>query len=102
MSPNAIASRITSSRGIGRPALLGVLLLLGVAATLAWSTMSLQAHTCNVCMDYQGRSKCREVAATSIEEARTGAITNACAFVSSGMRDSMACQRTQPTTETCN
>ncbi len=90
-----------AARGLSRPGVVGGLLLVGVIAFVLWGTLNLEAHSCEVCMEYQGRSQCREVAAATIEEARTGAILNACAFVASGMRDSMDCQRTRPASENC-
>jgi len=52
-------------------------------------------------VSYKGRAKCRTVAASTVAEARQAAIMNACAFVSAGMRDSMACQRSPTTSESC-
>lgn len=52
-------------------------------------------------MTYGGRSQCRTVSAASEAEAREGAIVNACAFLSGGVTDSMACQRTPATSERC-
>lgn len=81
--------------------MIGFVLLGLVIAFVVGNSMTLQAHSCNVCMEYKGRSKCREVAAATIDGAREGAVLNACAFISSGMRDSMECQRTRPATEVC-
>ncbi len=59
------------------------------------------ATTCEVCIEYRGRTQCRKVSAASEEEAITAAMVNACAFVSGGVTDSMACQRTTPTSTIC-
>jgi hypothetical protein len=52
-------------------------------------------------MEYNGNSQCRTVAAATVELAREGAITNACAYLSGGVTDSMACHRETPKSEKC-
>ena len=87
--------------GITRVGLVGLLLFTGVAAVLLWQSLQLEAATCEVCMAYGGGRQCRTVGGATIDDARTAAITNACAFLSSGVTDSMACQRTPPLSESC-
>jgi hypothetical protein len=57
--------------------------------------------TCEVCMSHRGRSQCRTVAGADQEEASKAAILNACAYISGGVTDSMACQRAEPTSSKC-
>ena len=80
----------------------GVLLFGGHAVVLVYGTVKMSEHSCDTCVSYKGRDKCRTVAASTVAEARQAAIMNACAFVSAGMRDSMACQRSPITRESCN
>jgi hypothetical protein len=87
--------------GMSRAGLVGLLLILGIVALLAASSMTASGHQCEVCVEYRGRSQCRTVAAATIELARDGAMNNACAFISGGVTDSMACQRQKPTREQC-
>lgn len=87
--------------GVSQPGVIGTLLLVLVVGVVVWGTLGLQAHQCSVCMEYRGQRQCRDVAAATIEEAREGAILNACAFIASGMRDSMDCQRQPPESVTC-
>jgi hypothetical protein len=53
-------------------------------------------------MTFAGREACRTVEAATTSEARTSAINNACAFLASGVTDSIACEHGQPTREDCH
>ena len=86
---------------MSRAGLVGLLLMLGVVAWVLAGSFSASGHSCEVCIEYRGRSQCRTVAAATVELARDGAIQNACAFLSSGVTDSMACGRQKPTSEKC-
>lgn len=87
---------------MSRAGLLGFALMAAVFGTMIVQSMSVDAHTCEVCMEYAGRSQCRTVAAATVAEARQGAIQNACAFLAGGVTDSMACHRARPVSEQCN
>jgi hypothetical protein len=76
--------------------------LLGLIGFVVWSSLRVGHVRCEVCMDFGGRQACRAVDADSEGDARMGAITNACAFLSSGVTDTMACQRTPPTKADCH
>ena len=75
--------------------------LLAFMALIVWRSFQVGGVRCEVCIDYGGRSQCRAVDAASREEALQGATQNACAFLSSGVTDSMACARTPPTKAEC-
>ncbi len=75
-----------------------VLLVLGL---IVFSTLSLGGYSCEVCMEYQGRSKCRTARGSTEEEARKTGIDNACAFLASGVTDSIACTNTPPKSVQC-
>jgi hypothetical protein len=87
--------------GVSRAGIVGFLLLAAVIAFVLAQSMSLEAHVCEVCMQYRGGSQCRTVGGATEDEARQGAIVNACAFLSSGVTDSMACQRQPPLRVDC-
>ena len=66
-------------------------------AIMVTSTRGLSAHRVEVCVEYQGRSDCRTASASTKPAALSTATVNACAHLTSGMTDSMACQNTPPT-----
>ncbi len=77
-------------------ALLGLLMAFVIVSSMGW-----EAHSCEVCITYRGQQQCRTVGGSTVEEAREGAITNACAFLSGGVTDSLACGRQQPDSINC-
>ncbi|HEY2775184.1 MAG TPA: hypothetical protein VGK20_14145 [Candidatus Binatia bacterium] len=86
---------------MSRAGIVGLVLSLAGLGWILAGSMSAGEHTCDVCMAYNGRSQCRSVAAATVELAREGAITNACAYISGGVTDSMACHRVPPASEKC-
>jgi len=86
---------------MSRAGIVGLLLLLGVVGVVVAQSLSVDEHSCEVCMGYEGRSQCRAVGAATIEQAREGAITNACAFISGGVTETIACHRQKPISERC-
>jgi hypothetical protein len=86
---------------VSRTALIGLIAFAAVAAFIAYQSFQLTGSSCEVCMSYRGGEQCRTVSAATEEEALQGAVINACAFISSGVTDSMACQRQDPTSKRC-
>lgn len=77
---------------------LWITLILGIvfAAIMYTSTRGLRSFRVEVCINYQGRSACRTASGATEEAAMRTARDNACAMISSGMTDSIACQNTPP------
>jgi hypothetical protein len=86
---------------MSRAGIIGLVLILLVVGFVIVQSLRIETHTCEICMSYQGMSQCRTVSAATIDEARQGAITNACSYISGGVTDSMACGRQTPTSEKC-
>lgn len=76
--------------------LLAIVSALFFIAILVYFTMGLRRYRVEVCVTYQGGTSCRTAAASSKEQALRAATDNACAFLSSGMTDSMTCTSTPP------
>jgi hypothetical protein len=75
--------------------------LAAVVGVVVYSSVGLGMHQCEICVRFDGRESCRTVEAATEDEARMGATTNACALVSSGVTDTLRCQRTPPVRESC-
>jgi len=65
-------------------------------AIMYTSTRGLSSHRVEVCVEFQGRTSCRTAAGATKDGALRTARDNACAIISSGMTDSIACQNTPP------
>jgi hypothetical protein len=62
------------------------------------SMRGLAEHRVEVCIAFRGSQEvCRTAAGATVEEATRKAKDNACAFVASGVTDSLACSNTTPT-----
>jgi hypothetical protein len=81
--------------------LIGLLALFALMAWIVWRSFQVGGVRCEVCIDYGGRSQCRTVDGANRNEALSAATTNVCAYLSSGVTDSMACARTPPTKAEC-
>lgn len=79
--------------------LTGALLLF--MAFVIYRSFHVAGYQCSVCIAFRGQSICRTVEGPTKHDALTGATNNACAYLASGVTDSMACERTQPTTVSC-
>ena len=78
-----------------------VVALVPLFGWIVWSSLRTGSIRCEVCMEFRGRQACRAVDADTEALATEGARTNACALISSGVTDTMACGRSTPTRLTC-
>jgi hypothetical protein len=75
--------------------------LIPIAAVVVYSSFQVSDYECEVCMSFGGREVCRTVTGkTEMEGLRTG-IDNACAQLSSGVTETLRCQRTPPQKAEC-
>jgi len=70
-------------------------------AFVVYRSFYVAGFRCEVCITFQGRQACRSVDGPTEHEARSGAVTNTCAQLSSGVTDSIACERTPPSKADC-
>lgn len=73
-----------------------ILFVAAVLVVIIYSSMGLRQFTCEVCMEFQGRTNCAIASGTSEEEAVRTATDTACATISAGMTESIQCSRTPP------
>lgn len=78
----------------------GVLIIL--IAIVVYSSLQIGGVRCEVCIQFQGREVCRSVDGTTEAEALSAATTNACALLTSGVTNTLACERTPPKLAVCN
>ncbi|MFN7919187.1 MAG: hypothetical protein U0Q16_03770 [Bryobacteraceae bacterium] len=73
-----------------------IVFILAFIAIMYTSMRNLTAHRVEVCMEFAGRQACRTASAATREQAQRAAVDNACALISSGMTDSIACTSSAP------
>jgi hypothetical protein len=71
------------------------------AAFVVYRSFHVAGFRCDVCITFQGRQACRSVDGPTEREALASAVNNTCAQLSSGVTDSIACERTQATKVDC-
>jgi hypothetical protein len=80
---------------------IGALLALLFLGALLYASLTANAVTCEVCIEFAGRQACRTGSASTRAEAVYGATTNACAILSDGVTDGIRSGNTQPSLERC-
>lgn len=86
---------------MAKVAIIAVVCAAVTIAVLVLAVKGAHRESCEVCVSFGGLTECREAAGRTREEAVKTAIDNACAFLASGMTDSVSCQNTPPTRVTC-
>ena len=84
-----------------RNAIVTAAVLLPVAGYVVYSSFHVSDYECDVCITFDGRDACRTVAGKTQEDAMRGALTNTCALLSSGVTDTLRCERTKPRVLEC-
>ena len=90
-------ARSTRSKVTLVAAVFGAILLL----LILYASMGLGQYSCEVCMEFNGRQKCRSAAGATREEAQRTATDNVCSFLASGMTESIRCTQTPPVNLKC-
>lgn len=76
----------------------GTILLLGY---IAYTSMSGVQISCEVCIEFHGRTDCRTASGQDEDEATISATNTACSMLAGGVADSIACSNTQPKSASC-
>jgi hypothetical protein len=92
--------RPNPERDVSKEKILGIAIVGGLLVVLILTTVPLKQHTAEVCMTFNGRSHCATATGTTREEALRSATSTACAPISSGVTETIACDRTPPTSVT--
>ena len=83
---------------------LGILIAVAFVATfglLIYAMLQQAEVSCEACISFRGRTACRTAAGPDEAAASNMAIDNACAQVSSGMTNRIACGNTPPDSLVC-
>jgi len=84
-----------------RTSWLALAALVGLGALVVYTSFQAGGVRCEVCIDFGGGRACRAVDGATERDALMAARTNACARLASGVTDTMACERTEPTSTAC-
>jgi len=74
---------------MSKPILAAIVFIALVIGALVYSTLGLNQFTCEVCMEYKGRTNCATASGTTQEEAVRTATDTACATISAVTTESI-------------
>ena len=81
--------------------ILALAVLAPVMGYVVYSSLDVSQYQCDVCMTFDGQQTCRTVTGKTEQEGIRTGITNACAMLTSGMTNSMRCERGEPAKAQC-
>ncbi|MEP7352750.1 MAG: hypothetical protein ABI824_05915 [Acidobacteriota bacterium] len=80
-----------------KPVIAGIAVVVIILGIVIYSSMNLMGHRVEVCLTYNGLSRCKIASGSTEEFATRTAHDNACGEIASGVTDTMGCGRTTPT-----
>ena len=75
---------------------IGIVFVAVVVAFLVYSSMHIAKYRVEVCIAYKGANQCRTASADTQDHALRSAQSNACALLTSGVTETMQCERETP------
>lgn len=84
-----------------RGTLITLVLAVGFAALLLWSTLAAQQVECSACVTFNGQSNCATASAETETEALRSAVNTACGTLAHGMDESIRCANLPPERPQC-
>ncbi len=72
-----------------------------ILGAILFLSMGFTQYTCEVCIDFKGRSQCRTAAGADQETAMNTARDNACAYLVASKTDGFLCGQTRPAKIDC-
>ena len=88
-------------RPISKVTVVGILAAVLLLALIIYQTLNLEQYECEVCMEFEGRSKCLTVKAESEQQAMQTAKDNACSFITNRRAEGFRCGQTPPAGVRC-
>ena len=88
-------------RSLSKPAIVGILFAVFLLGLILYQTLGLRQYECEVCVDFEGRTKCLTVKGEDQPQAIQTAKDNACSFLTNGRAESFRCSQTPPSSTRC-
>jgi len=79
-----------------KPVVAGIAFVLIVLGVIVYSTLTLTKHRLEVCIQFNGQTKCKTASAVTEQFAQQTAIANACGEIAFGVTETVACQHSVP------
>jgi len=88
-------------RPISKPVIVGILFAIGLFGLILYQTLGMRQVECEVCMEFDGRTKCLTVRGQDEAQATQTAKDNACSYVTVGRAEAFRCAAIPPATTRC-
>jgi hypothetical protein len=75
---------------------IGIVFVVAVLAFLVYSSLRIAKYRVEVCVAFRGGNQCRTASADTQDHALRSAQSNACALLTSGVTETMQCERETP------
>jgi hypothetical protein len=88
-------------RPLSKGTIVAILFGIFLLAVIIYQTLGLGQYECEVCMEFEGRTKCLTVKGESEQQAVQTAKDNACSFITNGRAEVFRCSQTPPASVSC-
>ena len=89
------------ARAISKPAMAGIVFSVLLFGVILYQTVAIRQVECNVCVDFEGRTKCLRVRGEDEAQAIQTGKDNACSFVTVGRAEAFRCAGEPPASTEC-
>lgn len=86
---------------MSKAGIIGGLFGVVILGAILFLSMGFDQYTCEVCVEFNGRTQCRTASGADQETAMRTARDNACAFLVASKTDGFLCGQTQPERISC-
>lgn len=84
-----------------RSTIITILLAVGFAGILLYSTLSAQQVECTACVTFNGKENCAAASGKTNDESLKQAVSTACGTLAQGMDESIRCANLPPQRPSC-
>ena len=88
-------------RPISKPAIVGILFAVFLFGLILYQTLGMRQYECEVCVEFEGRTKCLTVRGQDELQATQTAKDNACSYVTVGRAEAFRCAGAPPASTRC-
>ena len=92
---------IAIPRPMSKPVIVGILFAVILFGLILYQTLGMRQYECEVCVEFEGRTKCLTVRGQDELQATQTAKDNACSYVTVGRAEAFRCAGTPPASVRC-
>ncbi len=86
---------------MSKAGVIGIVFGVVILGAILFLSMDFTQYTCEVCIEFKGRTQCRTASGADPDTAMVAARDNACAFLVASKTDGFLCSQIEPAKVTC-